>query len=143
MSDNLKIASLNVRGIADFCKRRKVLKLLEENKSDIFLLQETHINKCTEWNGNCFFNFLNSSTAGVAIFVKSSFQGVIERFHSNHDGRICFLDMKFNGIEIRVVCVYAPNHPPDRKLFFSQTLPSFLSLSRVNVLAGDMICGIA
>ena len=140
MSDNLKIASLNVRGIADFCKRRKVLKLLEENKSDIFLLQETHINKCTEWNGNCFFNFLNSSTAGVAIFVKSSFQGVIERFHSNHDGRICFLDMKFNGIEIRVVCVYAPNHPPDRKLFFSQTLPSFLSLSRVNVLAGDMNC---
>ena len=48
--------------------------------------------------------------------------------------------MKFNGIEIRVVCVYAPNHPPDRKLFFSQTLPSFLSLSRVNVLAGDMNC---
>ena len=71
-------------------------------------MQETHINKCPEWNGDRSFNFLISSTTGAAIVVKRSFQGVAKQLHSNHDARISFLDVKFNGIEIRFVCVYSP-----------------------------------
>ena len=140
MSDKLKISTLNVRGLRQNNKRRKVIKLLEDSKSDIILLQETHINECKEWKGKCFFNFLDTSSAGVAIFINTSFQGVIERFHSNNDGRICYVDLTFSNQEIRVICVYAPINPVDRKTFFSYSLPPFFSSTRVNILAGDMNC---
>ena len=140
MAEVLRVSSLNVRGIAEFKKRQKVTSILEKLNSDIILIQETHLETFREWKGKSFFNFLTSRSAGVAILFKPNFSGVIDNFFSNSDGRISYVDFSFENKQIRVICVYAPNIPADRKIFFSTTLPPFFSSSKMNIIAGDMNC---
>ena len=40
--DEIKIVSLNTRGLRNYTKRKKVFRFLKRNKANIMLLQETH-----------------------------------------------------------------------------------------------------
>ncbi|CAH3187433.1 unnamed protein product, partial [Porites lobata] len=59
---NLKLVSLNVRGISNFTKRRTIYTWCRKQKADFVFLQETHSKKETEvqwkneWGGEILFS---------------------------------------------------------------------------------------
>ncbi len=72
---NIKILSLNVRGLRNEVKRRAIFAYLKRQKSDIFCLQETFSNKddekigLTNGAGRCFFHTVPSIQKGF-VFCK-------------------------------------------------------------------------
>ena len=74
----LEIASLNVRGLQDNNKRKRIFQTLRNSKFDIILLQERHSTDedvvlwKRDWIGRAFFSSLNSTKSGVAIPWKES-----------------------------------------------------------------------
>ncbi len=73
---NFGILTLNVRGMVNDNKRRKVLLWCENQSSDLVLLQETHctknrLNKFKDsWKGMSFYSLTDSPfSKGVVYFV--------------------------------------------------------------------------
>ena len=62
MTKNLRLLSLNVRGIGEYTKRKKIFKFLYDKNVDIIYLQETHSTVDTEVllkhqiKGNVYFS---------------------------------------------------------------------------------------
>ena len=63
MTQEIKIYNMNVRGLGDLKKRRKVFNYLKQIDADLFCLQETHsdLNQETLWKKtmeqNLFFTW--------------------------------------------------------------------------------------
>ena len=76
---DLKIASLNVRGIHDNMKRKEVFNWLRAKKYSIYMLQEVHCsNKITdlwsaEWGYKALFSCCSSRKARVTILFNNNF----------------------------------------------------------------------
>ena len=68
---DLKICSLNVRGLGDRLKRRKTFNWLRAKKFSIYLLQETHCSENTtatwssEWGYKTLFSCCSSASEGT------------------------------------------------------------------------------
>ena len=86
---DLKICSLNVRGLRERLKRRETFNWLRAKKFSIYLLQETHYSENTtatwssEWGYKTFFSCCTSASEGVAIFFNINFAFQLERSYSN------------------------------------------------------------
>ena len=69
------IVSYNVRGIANWNKRAKILKFLRDNIFNVIFLQETHsTRKCekvwkTQFGGQIFYSHGESNACGCAIMI--------------------------------------------------------------------------
>ena len=76
---DLKIASLNVRGIGNNTKRREVFNWLRSKKFSIYMLQEVHCSENTadlwacEWGYKTLFGCCSSNKAGVSILFNNNF----------------------------------------------------------------------
>jgi len=76
---NLKIASLNVRGIGNNTERREVFNWLRSKNFSICMLQEAHCTENTrdiwtsEWGYKTLFSCCSSNKAGVGILFKNNF----------------------------------------------------------------------
>lgn len=136
----MKISSLNANGLADSTKRQKAIKLLEEGGYDIVFLQETHFNKCPEWEGKAFHAFGTTRSAGVSILFSRFFQFEPILLHCSPDGRICVVESKVNNQMVRFINVYAPNNPQDRIYFFNERVEQLLATDNTIVMAGDFNC---
>ena len=85
--------SLNVRGINDIGKRRKLFTWLQHNNADIIFLQETKLQEnCRQlvdfkWSGKCFHAFTESAKCGVSIFMKGNLKFKLIDEHKSNDGR--------------------------------------------------------
>ena len=72
----LEIASINVQGLQDNKKRKRIFQTFRNSKFDIILLQETHstdediIDWKKDWIGTAFFSSLNSTKSRVPILCK-------------------------------------------------------------------------
>lgn len=72
---NIKIITLNVKGINHVIKRRKVLSMLKKDKVQVALLQETHLTDLEhlklkrDWVGQIYYSSFNSQSRGVAILI--------------------------------------------------------------------------
>ena len=99
---DLKICSLNVRGLGERLKRRETFNWLRAKKSSIYLLQETHCSENTtatwssEWGYKTLFSCCTSASGGVAIFFNNNFAFQLEGSYSDPKGRfiINFLLLK-------------------------------------------------
>ena len=135
---------MNVRGIGEKTKRRKIFHYLHEKKVDIACIQETHATKnrhriwSAEWGGTIFFCDDTERSKGVAILFRKNLNikhnDVQILRHS--DGR--FLSIKFE-ICNKSVCisnVYAPNQ--DSPEFFADILQQAVTTEAdYNLIAGD------
>ena len=71
--DKIKIVSLNVRGLCEGIKRRRVFRYLKRCNADISLIQETHCTKevehlwTSEWGNKIVFSNGSNRARGVAI----------------------------------------------------------------------------
>lgn len=76
MSD-LNIISLNVNGLNNVVKRKKILLQMERDKGDVVFLQEMHLRRQEHEklkrtnNSQVYYSSCSSARRGVAIIIKS------------------------------------------------------------------------
>ena len=152
----LRLLSLNVNGLQDKDKRRWLFNLLERDKWDIILLQETHHRSPEEgaawaqegpnglrcnWSGPAFWCHYTSQSRGVAILFRTTAR--ISDFtvrHSSATGRTLSVDFTFGGLPYTVVCVCAPSVAADRPQYFTQELFPSMPADRHLLVGGDFNC---
>ena len=110
---NLKILSLNVRGLRKAEKRRAIFCYLKKQKASIFGLQETFSKTedetiwRAEWGGQILFSHGSEHSRGVCILVKPN-GFPLETIENDEEGRYIFANLKLTTEELSLVNIYAP-----------------------------------
>jgi len=128
MSDKLKCATLNVRGLNDKVKRDKVFRWIKSQNIDITFVQETF---CTEdfvtlfdscWKGVIIHGPSDSKhSRGVCIMLNDNLSVSVSNVLKSHDGRRVLANVCIENNPVTLVCVYAPNDEKARKIYFQRT----------------------
>lgn len=116
MDFNLKIITLNCRGLTNKPKRCNVFTYLADKKADICFLQETFITKSSvqefnnNWHGLIFHSLSDSNhSRGVCILIKKELNVDIINVHRSDDGRRLMVNIAIKGENFCLVSAYAPN----------------------------------
>ena len=107
---NLKLGSMNVRGLGDFSKRRETFNWMRSKQ--LYILQEAHCaenNWKAEWGYQALFSCHSSKKAGVAILFNNNFNFQIQRSYSDPGGRFIICNLTTNGRHFTLANIYAPN----------------------------------
>ena len=113
----LEIASLNVRGLQDNNKIKRIFQTLYNSKFDNILLQETlstdkdSVIWKRDWAGLAFFSSLNYTKSGVAILCKESKNFKVEVENSDKAGRIISVTAEMQRNKLQITNIHAPNFP--------------------------------
>ncbi len=125
-SFDLKVISVNVRGLNDTKKRRVIFNWIKKQKNGVIFLQETYssvpieCNWRSEWGSDVYFSHGSTHSRGVAIMLTKSSKLDIENHHSSSDGRILILKAKQDDKYLYLVNIYAPNTEKAQIEFFKQ-----------------------
>ena len=112
--DNLKIVSLNTRGLRDSIKRRRVYRFIKKHKADIALLQETHCeNKLehlwsSEFGNKIIYSNGTNRSCGVAICVSKKVVNYVHEIRRDIHGRYVIIKFKKQGYTYCIANTYAP-----------------------------------
>ena len=123
-SVDIKIGSLNVRGLGNHIKRRCVFNWIRNSDHHVNFLQETHsipsLEKrwCQEWGYKIIFSHGRSDSAGVCMLFKPSANFDICYTHTDNNGRILLVVVNINNNPVTLVNIYGPNN--DNGIFFSE-----------------------
>ena len=130
---DLKIISLNVRGLRDDAKRREVFNWLRRKTQSIYMLQEVHCTENTkhlwsaEWGYQAIFSSCKSNKAGVCLLFNNNFNLQIQKLHSDRLGRFIICDLKADGKCLTLANIYAPND--DNPSFFQNFFDHLLDFN--------------
>ena len=116
----LKIASMNVRGIGNKNKRRETFNRLRNKQQSIIFLQEVNCTEATidmwrsEWGYKALFSCFSGSSAGACILFNNNFKFDILITFSDYSGRYIICDIEFDEKLFTLANIYAPNEddPP-------------------------------
>ena len=120
---DLKIGSINVRGLGDQVKRREIFNWLPAKKYSVYFIQELH---CTENNKNdcraergyqVLFSWCASKKVGVVVLFNNNFTFQISKTYSDPEGRFIICDLTGNGKQLTLTNIYAPKN--DDSNFFT------------------------
>lgn len=144
MSD-IKIISLNVKGVGHVVKRQKIISLLKRENAQIALLQETHLSDLEHmklrrgWVGQVFYSSFNSHSRGVAVLIHKKLPFTLEEVFKDDGGRYVIISGFLFGERILIGSIYGPN--AFEPSFFSRLLAAASSrLAPFTVLGGDFNC---
>ena len=93
----LKAATFNVRGMADFHKRKRIFEMSKILEIDVLALQETNCSNikegsawAKEWGGGgqAFWSFALHHMSGVGILSNNKSGLKVESFESQCSGRL-------------------------------------------------------
>ncbi len=149
-NSDLKVLSLNVRGLNNKSKRLRIYNWINSYNYDVCFLQETFCTKSFEaefkkgWNGTILHSFSNSThSRGVSILISSNVDCKVVSSHTDNVGRMALLNIEIGSIEYSLLNVYAPNDSSDRISFLKQ-IRLFLNQHAVTktrlIIAGDFNC---
>ena len=136
------ITSWNSYGLCDVDKMKRVLNLFDDRNYDIIALQETHWkDKFIEdykhvWNGQNYYNNVDTSSKGVAFFIRNNIKSSIEHVNS-FNGRFLQITYKENDVKYDIINIYSPNNVK-KVLFFKKVSDQLPSSTRLIIL-GDFI----
>lgn len=144
---DLKIGSLNVRGIRNSVKRLAIFENMRGQNFDIIFLQEAY---CTEeiktkweeeWGGVCVFSNGSIHSCGTIIMFKKNLDIEIIEKVIDQKGRYVFLKVKFHNCEMYLGNIYSPTIQTGKNLFYKKIIETLVDLN-VNksdsiILAGD------
>ena len=122
--NELHFISLNVRGLRDRLKRKKIFLWIRQQKCDVAFLQETYWSKEIEsfvhsdWNGQSFFNHGTNHSKGVAILIRNGLDLEPVDIISKNDGRLIALRFIINEIQFLCVNIYAPARNTEKDRFY-------------------------
>ena len=152
LSDQFKcsLLSLNVRGLNDARKRRKIFTWLHHQSADIIFLQETYstpeveIMWKNEWGGKLIFSHGTRHSRGVAICFKSKLNFDIKTVKTCNDGRFIYLDILIDDSPFKLLNLYAPNRAKCQTNFLLQIKNLLLKEDCINsnelIIGGDFNC---
>lgn len=140
--DNIKIVSLNCRGLNGCHKRNEVLKFLKEKQYQFFCLQDTHFTETQQrmiylqWNGESYCSFGTSSSRGVAILFKKNIEYKVHKVISDNDGNFLILDLTIQTKRLTLVNLYGPNK--DKPEFFENVFEKIAKIGNLSyIICGD------
>ena len=138
---NLKIVSLNTRGMRNDLKRRKVMRYIKYHQADIGLLQETHSSGkddhlwSSQWGNKCVYSHGENNAKGVAI-VFAKHGSNIKEIRRDMQGRYIIVQIELENSTYTIANIYAPNE--DNPKFFSEVFQIVNELDSVyNIVGGD------
>ena len=139
---NLKIISMNCRGLADSQKRNDVFNFLRDKGYSIYCLQDTHFTNneynCirTQWGYNIHISPGTRESRGVAILLNNNFEYKIKNERIDDIGNMICLDMEIEEkFTVSLINIYGPN--ADSPGFYSE-LNEFISQSTSDFV---IVCG--
>lgn len=125
----VNIVSWNVKSLNLPVKRKRVLTHLQQLKTDIAFLQETHLRISdhsrikSRWIGQVFHSEFNSKVRGTAIVINRTLPFVASKVDADPAGRFIIVVGQLYGFPLILANVYAPNwDDPD---FFSKVFSRF------------------
>ena len=143
---NIKLLSLNVRGLRNSDKRRQIfrwLKRFHDGGNCFTFLQETHSTHKDEeiwkreWGSKISFSHGSSVSKGVAILFPLKYNcNVIEELQAE-SGRKLTLHLDFDGERVTLVNLYAPTQDnTEQHLSFIRSLREDICDTNCNVIFG-------
>lgn len=143
MSFDLKIASLNVNGLSNPVKRKRVLAKLRRDGTQVAFLQETHMSKQehdkfkTFGYSNTFHSWCkNSRKRGVATLISNSLNFELISEKVDKEGRFIIVKGRIDNVFVTFANVYVP--PESDRKFFKLLFDAIISVSEgILVCAGD------
>uniref|UniRef100_A0A3B5ASE4 exodeoxyribonuclease III n=1 Tax=Stegastes partitus TaxID=144197 RepID=A0A3B5ASE4_9TELE len=112
MSGELKITSLNVNGLNNPKKRKRVLRKMKTVGGDVMFLQETHLSKEEHKkleklvNAQVHSSSFHSARRGVAKLIKNNISFHFEKTKMDKDGRYVLVKGRIDNAEITLLNVY-------------------------------------
>ncbi|MES9885145.1 MAG: reverse transcriptase domain-containing protein [Sedimenticola sp.] len=141
----MKISSININGMRSKGKHFSIKDFVHQHNIDILLVQETfidnfyvskQINRFFNIDKFCVWGYGNNNSCGVAIMVFNK-NIKIEKFHTDLDGRLAYIDFSLENFDnYRLINIYAPNVPGDRREYFDLLVPH-LTCAKNLIIAGD------
>ena len=126
---NLKIGTINCRGLNDHAKRTAIFEVLKNSKLSIIFLQETKLNPFKhskiehEWhNKNILLNSIPGGKSGTAILFNSPNIQCFNKL-TDYDGRIIATDVEIFGNVFHLVNTYFPTENALKKNFIHKLYP--------------------
>ena len=149
MVEFINFVSLNVRGICNTLKRKKIFLWLKRQKCDIALLQETFLSRelenviSNEWRGLGIYDHGTRHSRGVAILIRKDLPITIINIHVKGDGRA--IAIRFTSHDFNYFClnVYAPAKNTKKESFYSSLCSWVKKLKKQNdimLAGGDWNC---
>jgi exonuclease III len=144
MTSNLKIRSLNVRGLQTKQKRDLVFTELSKYKQDILLLQETHSTALDErlyklkWGPNAFFSHGESNAKGICTIIPQTFPGNCVLHFSDLEGRLLIVKLTLGDTDYYVCNIYMPtsNHETEQIDVLRKLNDQITDISATNIILG-------
>jgi len=143
---NIKLLSLNVRGINGESKRQSIYQYVKSKKVDICFLQETYSSRDTEnvwqeeWEGKIMFCHGTSHSRGVMMLFRKGLDITIKESCIDPSGRYIFVKAIMQSCHIQLMNIYAPTKCNEQVTFFknvSNLLANYNSPSEHLILGGD------
>lgn len=147
---NIRISSLNARGLRNKNKRICVAQWFKKQNIDILCVQETY---CTDdlvkkfdesfkpFSDEIIHCLTDSEhSRGTTIIVRKGLNLKIENIKKKENGRQLILNAKLNDRNITIVNVYAPNDISQRIKFFKRTatwVKQNIEEDNILILCGD------
>ena len=146
---DLKLLSLNVRGLRDKPKRLQIFNWLKQShkgKHSFIFLQETHSltqdekSWEIEWGSKIVFDHGSSNKCGVAILFPYNYEYEYEIICSKNDGRKIGLQITHDGESTVLVNAYAPtsDHVEDQFTFISSLRNELENYNGKVIIGGDL-----
>ena len=120
--DKVKIITNNVRGLAEYSKRRNCFHYYHIKMYDIILLQETHFQKKHEklismqWGSKVWNSYGTNLARGVSVLFKKGLNYEVHNVITDEEGHYILLYSTLNKRKVLIGNVYAPN--TDDPVFF-------------------------
>ena len=125
---SFKIISLNVRGLRNYRKRRKILNWFVKQGcyNGVCFIQEAHCDLKTEqiwrnqWRGQSFFSHGRTDSAGVISLIGNNLEFKLIQQIICEYGRYVILKSVIQGSKFVLINYYAPNNEQEQILFLKE-----------------------
>ena len=140
------LATLNCKGLRIQTKLDMLQTLIEKEHLDILFLQETHVDTLkfrksieNKLRANIFWSFGTTHARGVGVYINKKLDFHLHKFDTDPFGRFIVIDAKIKDKEFRIINVYAPNNAAERKDFYKELYPHFVT-PKNKIFGGDLNC---
>lgn len=136
----VKIVSWNIAGCKHVIKRKRILTYLKQKKTDLALIQETHLNEeesaklKREWVGQVYYSAFSTRKRGVIILVRKNIDFRVLKQITDKEGRWVILDAMLESQRITIANIYGPNAISPN--FFNELCNVIRDIGNDNIILG-------
>ena len=103
-NSNVHILTLNVQGVRDKNKQKRVFEWAKQQKANILYIQETHLttdcisNFDQQFKGTIVHSIGTSNSRGVSILIHSSVGHKVLNTHCDNNGRLILVNVMIDTV---------------------------------------------